>query len=147
MNQTKVSLDSMIFIYLFEEDNRYIKKVKILFENIESGLLRAVTSIITPLEVLSAPKLEKHPDKQSAFSRFFQKTPNLTIQDVSWEIMEKAASIRRKNPRLRAPDSLQIATAIISGSKVFITNDKKLINVRTVSLKKMLIEEIDKLFK
>ena len=130
----KVFLDSMIFIYLFEEDSRYSKKVKRLFENIEDGKISAVTSIITPLEVLSTAKLEKDLDKLLAFSRFFQKTPNLTVIDVNWEIMEKAAYLRRRNAHLRTPDALQIATAIITGSKVFITNDEKLIKIKTESL-------------
>lgn len=143
MNKTQVFLDSMLFIYLFEEDSRYIKKIRRLFENIESGKLSAVTSIITPLEVLSAAKLEKDQDKLLDFGRFFQKTPNLAIIDISWDIMEKAASLRRKNVHLRTPDSLQIATAIIAGVKVFITNDEKLKALKTESLKKLLVEEID----
>ncbi len=146
MNKIQVYLDSMVFIYLFEEDSRYIKKVNRLFKQIEKGDLSAVTSIITTLEVLSAPKLERDQDKLLAFARFFQKTPNLTVYDVNWEIMEKAASLRRENPHLRTPDSLQIATAIISGSKTFITNDEKLINLKTESLKKLLVEEIDSIY-
>lgn len=140
-----ITLDSMIFIYLFEEDKRYIKKVKSLFKNIEQGSLRACTSMITPLEVLSARKLNKYPDKRLAFSRFFQKTPNLVVYNVDWDIMEKSADLRRSNPSLRTPDSIQIATAIISKSKLFITNDEKLINIRAGALKKMLISEIDRI--
>ena len=142
MNKT-VFLDSMIFIYLFEEDSRYIKKIRPLFENIENGKITAFTSIITPLEVLSVAKLEKDSDRLLAFNRFFQKTPNLTIIDVNWEVMEKAADLRRKNAHLRTPDALQIATAIIAGAKVFITNDEKLIKAKTESLKKVLVDELD----
>lgn len=140
-----ITLDSMIFIYLFEEDKRYIKKVRLLFEDIEQGKLSACTSMIAPLEVLSTPKLNKYPDKRLAFSRFFQKTPNLVVYNVDWDIMEKAADLRRSNPSLRTPDSIQIATAIISKSKLFITNDEKLINIKAGVLKKMLISEMDKI--
>ncbi len=146
MNKIPLALDSMIFIYLFEEDERFIKKIRPLFENIERGLFSAVTSIITPLEVLSAQKLEKDHYRRLAFSRFFQKTPNLTIYDINWEIMEIAADLRRKNPYIRTPDSLQIATAITAGVTVFITNDKKLINLKTESLKILPVKDLDSLY-
>ena len=43
----KISIDSMIFIYFFEVDERYIKNVDILFDQIESGKIKAVTSVIS----------------------------------------------------------------------------------------------------
>lgn len=138
-----VALDSMIFIYLFEEDERFINKVKPLFKAIEKGNLKGVTSIVSPLEVLSAPKLEKELEKKNAFARFFQKTPNVTVHPLSWEIMEKAAGLRRKNTSLKAPDAIQLATAIEAKSRLYITNDKKLKKIRIKSLTIILVNEID----
>ena len=135
-----IALDSMIFIYLFEDDPRYILRVKPLFEKIEIGDFKAATSIITPIEVLSAPNLRINTDKQLLFSRFFQNTPHLSIYDITWQIMEKAAELRRSNSALRTPDALQIATAIISGAKIFITNDLKLKRI-DVSIKILLIDD------
>ncbi|KKQ84424.1 MAG: PilT protein domain protein [Candidatus Woesebacteria bacterium GW2011_GWB1_38_8] len=140
-----VTIDSMVFIYLFEEDPRYIEKIKHFFEQMEKGKLNAITSMITPLEVLSAPRLEKDIEKTLAFTRFFQKTPNLTIYPIDWEIAQKASEIRRQNRYLKTPDSIQIATALIYNSKIFITNDQKLKNIKIESLKIILVDEIGKL--
>ena len=140
---SSVTLDSMIFLYLFEEDKRFIKKIKPLFENIENGRLKALTSIISPLEVLSAPKLEKVPEKRTAFRRFFQKTPNLVVQALSWEVMEKAAEMRRRHFSLRTPDSIQLATAVVTKSQLFITNDEKLKKLRIMNLTISLVNELN----
>lgn len=140
---TSIVLDSMIFIYLFEEDERFINKVKPLFTAIEKGNLKGVTSIVSPLEVLSAQKLEKEPEKRAAFAKFFQKTPNLSVHPLSWKVMEKAAGLRRKNPTLKAPDAVQLATAIETKSRHYITNDKKLKKIRIKSLKTILVNEVD----
>lgn len=146
MNEpTIVTLDSMIFIYLFEEDPRYLKYVKPLFEKIEKGSIHANTSIITLLEVLSSSKLEKYPDKTLVFRRFFQKTPHLSVFDVSWEIMETASQLRRNNSHFRTPDSVQLATAIVANSSFFVTNDKKLSGMKMESVKIVLVDEVDKL--
>lgn len=139
---SSVALDSMIFIYLFEEDERFSTKVKPLFMAIEKGNLKGVTSIVSPLEVLSAPKLEQEHDRQTAFIRFFQKTPNLTVYPLSWKVMENAAGLRRKNPSLKAPDSIQLATARETNTPIYITNDQKLEKLKIKNLKIVLVNEI-----
>lgn len=129
-----LALDSMLFIYLFEKDPRFFSLVSPLFKKIESGKIKAVTSIITFLEVLSAPKLEEEPEKLNVFTQFFQKTPNLNIIKVDWEIANSAAQLRRQHEYLRTPDSLQIAAALSAGSQVLITNDQKLLKYSTLRL-------------
>lgn len=123
---TKVLLDSMLFIYLFDNDPRFTSSVTPLFDRIESGSIIAMTSMITPLEVLSAPVLERQKDKIGIFVQFFQQTPHLSVYPLTWEIMEEAAQLRRQFHSLKTPDSIQLATGIIKQAKFFITNDKRL---------------------
>ena len=112
----------MLFIYLFEADERYLSQVNTLFERVEKGEDEAIISMITPLEVLSAPKLEGSAHL-AAFENFFQKTPHLILVPVNWEVMQEAAKLRRKYQHLRTPDSIQIATALVGGSERFVTGD------------------------
>ena len=121
-----VALDSMIFIYLFEADQRYITYVEKLFRQIESGKISACTSIISVIETLSAPKFKADKDTLIELTRFFQETPGLTVLPVSWEIAEKAAMLRRQNIYLRTPDALQLATALVQNATTFVTNDLQL---------------------
>lgn len=130
-----IALDSMIFIYLFESDKRYEKVITPLFEKIEIGKLKAVTSTISLIEALSAPKLASEPEKIIAFKRFFYETPNLTIFDVDKEIAIEASKIRRERLFLRTPDSIQIATAIVGKAEYFLTNDGRISKLANLPVK------------
>lgn len=121
-----VLLDSMLFIYLFENDPRFADSIIPLFNRIETGSLKAITSIIAPLEVLSSPMIEEHQEKINIFAQFFQQTPHLSVHPLTWDIMEEAARIRRQFQSLKTPDSIQLATGIIKQANYFITNDKRL---------------------
>lgn len=50
-----IALDTQVFIYFIEEDQRVLPLVKPLFEAIDHGTLLAVTSGLTLLEVLVVP--------------------------------------------------------------------------------------------
>lgn len=130
-----VALDSMIFIYLLDEDERFWDKVEALFDRIESGEIKAVTSIVSVIEILSPDKYLDDNQTKTEISRFFQETPGLAVFPVDWEISQKAAELRRENRSLRTPDAIQLATAIIGGADIFITNDRKLRSLKLGSLK------------
>jgi len=50
-----VALDTQVFIYFIEEDQRLLPLVKPLFEAIDHGTLLAATSGLTLMEVLVVP--------------------------------------------------------------------------------------------
>ena len=50
-----VALDTQVFIYLIEEDERFLPLVKPVFEAIDHGSLPAVTSALTLMELLVLP--------------------------------------------------------------------------------------------
>lgn len=116
-----IALDSMIFIYLLERNEKYFSAVNLIFELLEKGKISGITSIISPLEVLSSPKLSL--DQISLYARFFKEEKNLITFELKWEVMKLAAEIRR-NYGLRSPDAIQLATAKLGGSNLFITNDE-----------------------
>lgn len=126
----KVSLDTMIFIYLFEAQPQYLSQTKLLFDRIEKGKLHAVTSFISPLEVFSSPKFEDEPEKLTKYTRFFQKAPHLIVVPVDWEITLQAAELRRQYKSLKTPDAVQIATGIVEHADTFITNDDRLTRLK-----------------
>ena len=119
-----VGLDAMIFIYHFDQRKPYYPLTLKFFELLEKRKLKAITSIMSPIEVLSHPPLEKEPKKLEAFREFFAKEVGLEICDVNSEIGESAAALRRKH-RLRTPDAIQLSTAMESQAEIFITNDDR----------------------
>jgi len=130
--KTKViGIDTMFFIYLFEKNKKYFSIIKELFDLIEKEKILAVTSMITPIEILSTPNIENYPEKQRLYLSFFKKMKNLKVIEIGWSLVEKASDYRRKFS-LRTPDAIQLATAIDSHAKVFLTNDSRFKKIKEI---------------
>ena len=89
-----------------------------------------IISVITEIELLSFPKLDK---KEEKILRNFLK--NFEIVYIDEKIKEKTIDIR-KNTFLKLPDSLIIATAITKKATL-VTADKQILKYRN------LVEMID----
>lgn len=61
----------------------------------------------------------------SNYKNLLLQTNNLTTHEIDAQIANEAAVLRAKYG-LRTPDSIQVATAIISGCDAFLTNDLKI---------------------
>ena len=57
---------------------------------------------------------------------------NFTLHPVGRAIAEKGAEIRAQYQQVRTPDAIQIATAVLGGAEGFLTNDRKLAQVRLI---------------
>lgn len=118
-----IGLDTNIFIYYFQQNRQFGEKAKRIFNYLVDNKIKAITSVITLIELLSLPvRDEKNIDK---LKNLFLETPNLEIQDINQEIGILSARIRR-NYNFRIPDSIQLATCLYKKIDIFITNDFKL---------------------
>jgi len=115
-------LDSMVFIYHFEENPYFLPLTFQIFYLLEKKKLKGITSVLSMVETLSAPGLETTPEKLKDIRQFFLREKNLLVCDVDFDIGEKTAYFRRLYG-LSAPDAVQIATAQLMGADIFITND------------------------
>lgn len=116
-----IALDTMAFIYLFEEEN-YVDIAKAIFENVEKGKLRAITSTVTVIECLTKPLKKNDFPLVAMYKTAFRNFPNLEVIPVSIEVAERAASIRARYG-LKTPDSIQIAVGVVGNARIFLTND------------------------
>jgi predicted nucleic acid-binding protein len=121
----KVALDTMVFIYAFEEYPAYLPLIKPLWREVERGKIRAVTSTITLAECLVQPFRAKALELAARYKTLFRDFPHLSVIPVSEEIAEKAAWLRAQY-QIKTPDAIQLATALDSGCHVFLTNDEDL---------------------
>ncbi len=128
-----IAIDTMIFIYHFEAHPTYSPITTRIFEQIETDRLRAVTSYITLLEILVKPFKENDRRAVSDYTDLLTTFPNLEFVPVGKGIAEMAASIRARYS-VKTPDAIQIATAIVSGSSIYITNDETLKKVTDVEV-------------
>lgn len=119
-----IGLDTNIFIYYFQQHPQFGSSAKKIFVSLVEDELKAVTSIITLIELLSLRIPEKDVDK---LKLLYLETPNLKTMSINQDIGIEAARIRRTYG-YRIPDAMQLATSLYAKADKFITNDQKLKN-------------------
>lgn len=127
----RVALDTSVFIYFIEEHSDYYPFCDKVFESIETGLIKASTSTLSLLEVLVQPYRMKKDDLVYKFYSLLSTYPNLTWIDMNLKIADISARLRAEH-KLKTPDSIQAASAVLSGATGFICNDKAFKRVREI---------------
>lgn len=120
-----VGLDTAPLIYYIETNPSYIHLLDPFFDALDLGELDVVTSMVTLLEVLVQPIRRGDVALADRYRDVLLNTPNLTSLPVTEDVAEEAARLRAAH-NLRTPDSIQMATALLSGASHFLTNDAKL---------------------
>jgi len=135
-----VGLDTMVFIYHFEENQIYSPLTFSIFESLEKGNFNGITSILTLLEILVKPKKENNLLLTERYKLLFETFPNLQVKEINENIADIASSLRA-NYNINTPDAIQIATSLEAKADIFITNDatlKKISEIKVLLLSEML---------
>ena len=132
-----VAIDSMAVIYRVESSPSYVPIVEPFFTALAAGVFRAVTSVITLMEVAVGPLRRDDSDLASEYEALLLQFPNLTVVDVDRAITRRAAELRAAH-RLRPADALQAATGLITGADSLLTNDRTL--TRVTDLRVLLLD-------
>lgn len=128
-----VCLDTMIFIYAFEEHPTYLPFLKTFFLSVEKGGIEAVTSTITITECMVQPYRKNNFSLAAHYMALFRNFPHLSVIPVTDEIAERAGFLRARY-NVKTPDAVQLATTLVSGSRFFLTNDADLPSVEGVQI-------------
>lgn len=129
-----VFLDTAPIIYYIEGKQPIYESVlkSIFIENSKGNILFA-TSALTLLELLVQPLRVKRFDLVEKYKSILTTSSNLKIMDLDPETSLIAANLRA-DYNLKTPDAIQIASSIISGSDLFLTNDKQLSIVEEIEV-------------
>lgn len=126
-------LDTAPVIYLVEANPDYLDCVRNIFQHIDSGRISAVTSPVTLAECLVHPLRLGLAALRQDFIDVVVNGTNTTFVHIDQQIGETAARLRAQY-NLRLPDSLQMASAIITGCDAFLTNDSQLTRVTELTV-------------
>jgi predicted nucleic acid-binding protein len=126
-------IDTNIFIYAFEGFPEYADKLRELFEAIDSGDVKAVTSELTLAELLVKPFMDANTQRQSFYRDTIQNSDLLSVCPVSRDILIDAARLRSLSS-LRLPDAIHVATASFAGCTFFLTNDRRITSVMGIQV-------------
>jgi len=128
-----VGIDTPPFIYHLQSEAVYSKITTDLFNAVENGLINAVTSVITLMELLVKPMSEGNIKAAEEYEILLRTFPNLKLRTIDDKVASRAAGLRA-GYRIRAPDALQLSAAIEEGAKAFVTNDERLSKVKDIQV-------------
>jgi len=123
----------MVFIYHIERNPSYVPLTRILFKRIETGKNKAVSSMLSLIEVLTHPYRKGRKDLALLYRGLLTDYPHLTLWPLDQETAELSASIRA-HYNVSTPDAIQLATALRQGATAFITNDQQLTRVKDLNV-------------
>lgn len=132
-----IALDSLCFIYYFEDAAPYASLLEDIFLGVKGKTL--VSSTLTLSELLAKKEIVESESKMILLKTAFLTVPNLQIVPPSIEIAENAALLKIKY-NLTLPDAIHLTTAISQKADIFITNDKKFKRVKEIKV--VLLKEI-----
>jgi predicted nucleic acid-binding protein len=116
--------DTMLFVYLVEEDPTYYGTVERLLTRMNERGDALCTSIFTRAEALVAP--EKYGATEHARRlREYLQPPDVDILPFTAETADHYARIRATN-NVAPADAIHLASAAAAGVDLFLTNDRKL---------------------
>lgn len=120
----KMLIDSNIIIYLTDTIEPYEPLSRLLFQMVEAGDASAVLSIISVAEVMRGPIKKGHYLNAQDVKNYLLNFPNISCQEITTDVLEH---IGRKNlidwQKLRTIDSLIIASGLVNGVELFVSND------------------------
>ncbi|GAB6043256.1 type II toxin-antitoxin system VapC family toxin [Endothiovibrio diazotrophicus] len=128
-----VALDTVTFIYFLEHHERHFAAAEALFRRIEAGDLLATASTLVLTELLVPAYRAEQLNKARAVTRLLTHFPNLQLHAPSVAISAEAARIRAQH-NLRTPDAIHTASAIHSGARYLVTNDRKIGRVEKLAV-------------
>ena len=120
-----VALDTAIFIYFIQEDPRFLPHILPLFEQANSGDRQLVTSAVTLLEVLVVPYRAGDSQLADGYESLLTRSRGVRIVELSRDQLRAGAQLRAITG-VKTPDALQLAAALGTGCRTFLTNDRKL---------------------
>lgn len=133
-----LALDSAPLIYYIEEEPRYLSLLTPIVDAIDEGRITCYASTIVLLEVLVKP-LREHDE---ALTREYQETllhSRLRLVTVTATIAQEAARLRARY-RLKTPDAIHIATALVHRVDALLTNEPAWKRVKEVPI--VVLEEL-----
>lgn len=121
----KVFLDTAPFIYYLEKHESYYRILKSLFIDWFKKDQEMITSVLAVEEYCVNPYRIKEFERVKTFEEFIDYM-EIDVVPINEQIARKAAQIRAEYKGFKAMDALQLATAVIAGCDMFLTNDKQL---------------------
>jgi uncharacterized protein len=118
-----VLIDTSVWIYHLEQNPQFAALAGQVIECMQEGKFRGVSSELTSLELTVRPLQFGRQDVADDYELLLAYFPYFELEPISRSVLLEAAGIRSRL-RLRTPDAIQIATGVLSGATLAVTNDE-----------------------
>lgn len=135
----RIYLDTNVWIYALEGYSAFRPELTQLFEQIQAGTLRGVTSELTLAELLVKPHRDQDVAQQARYKKAITNRQNFFIVPVLRDLLIDAAEVRA-NTQLKLPDAIHAATALRTDCTTFLSNDRQLKKLTTIPV--VLLSEV-----
>jgi len=129
-----VAVDSSPWIVWIEADGRLLPPVAPVFEDVDRGRTRLVSSTIVLLEVLTGAFRRGNQLLAQKFEAALSDVEGVALVPVTHEIAREAARLRALHG-LRTPDAIHVATALVAGAAELVTMDRRLGRIREIAVR------------
>ena len=133
-------LDTGPVVYFVEKNPQYNEVVPSFFDQIDQGVISAVTSPITLAECLIVPLRSNLTALQQDYTQLITNGSNTAFAAISHKAGLWAANLRAKY-NLRLVDALQIGLALDMNCDIFLTNDSML--RRVVEVNMIMVDDLE----
>lgn len=120
-----IGLDSCVLIYHLEGHDEFGGPAREVLDHVEPGRCRGVLSTLALLELQVGPYRSHAEDLASRYYGRLLQLANVSWVPVTYPLADRAAQIRAEH-NTPAPDAIHLATALMTGAALFVTNDRSL---------------------
>lgn len=138
-----VYLDANCFIYSVERIDPYRSVLDTLWQTVSKEQVTVVTSELTLLEVLVKPLKLGDETVAAIYRAVLQSYPDVQMLSINQAVLEEAAR-QRVTTKLKTPDALHAATALVNNCPLFVTNDtafQRVPNLKVIVLKEIVLQD------
>lgn len=118
-----VLVDTAPLVYVLEDHPEFAARYAPLFEAAASGRNTIVISAITLAETLGGPARAQNEVLFERYEQALTAGAGIRFRAIDAAIASHAARLRVRY-RLKLPDSLQLATALVEGCQALVTHDR-----------------------
>lgn len=126
-----ITLDSAPIIYYLRDHRTLSERFSPLFAAAAEGRLTLVISTITLAEVMAGPFMADNEVLALQYREVMCYSPGWQTIPVDENLAVEASRLRARY-RLRLPDAIQVATAIVTRSWALVTHDSALAQVKDI---------------
>ena len=127
-----VGVDTPVFIYHLEAHEKYAVLTQKIFSSMENGKWQGITSAITLMEINVHPWRVGREDVARKYEALLMNFPNLNIIHIDRDVARIASQLRARFD-IRPPDALQVAASLVVGGRGFLTNDRRLSSLQSLT--------------